>query len=448
MNEETFNVKTVSVIGLGKLGAPMVACCASRGYSVIGVDLDPEVVCRVNAGVAPVVEPGLDELLQAGHEQVSATQDTRQAVLDTDLTFIVVPTPSEPDGRFSTQYVLEAAEPIGDALREKSGYHLVVLTSTVLPGATGGELKPLLEARSGKQCGVDFGLCYNPEFIALGNVIHGMLNPDFVLLGESDPRAGAILASFYKILCENDPPIARMNFVNAELAKISVNSYVTMKISFANNLAEICERLPDADVEVVASAIGLDSRIGRKYIKGALGYGGPCFPRDNVAFVFMARQAGASPTMAEATDTVNRRQVERLVDTVTTHLPEGGRVGVLGLSYKPDTNVVEESQGLQLAQALANMDIPTTVYDPLAMDNARAVLREKVTCASSLEACIQQADVVVLATPWTQFQAIQPELLARNPYRRVLIDCWRLLDPETFGDMVKYVALGSGKART
>lgn len=441
-------MQTVSVIGLGKLGAPLVACCASKGFSVIGVDANAECARLVDAGIAPVLESSLDELLRAGHKRISATQDCHQAVLNSDLTFIVVPTPSEPSGRFSTQHVLAVAEHIGDALRAKPTYHLVVLVSTVLPGATEAELKPVLEASSGKQCGLDFGLCYSPEFIALGSVIRDMLNPDFILIGESDPFAGEMLASFYRIFCDNDPAIVRMSLVNAELTKISVNSYITMKISFANNLAEICERLPGADVDVITSAVGLDSRIGRKYIKGALGYGGPCFPRDNRAFAYMAHQVGAQPTMAEATDTVNRRQMKRLVEIVTSHLPDRGQVGILGLSYKPDTDVVEGSQSIELAQMLTDHGVPIIVYDPLAMSHTRKVLGHRALYASSIEECIQEADVVVLATPCSQFRGLRPELFARNPHRRVLIDCWRLLQPATLGDTVEYVTVGSCNGQT
>jgi UDPglucose 6-dehydrogenase len=177
---------------------------------------------------------------------------------------------------------------IGKALARKNSYHLVVLSSTVMPGAT-EKIRQMLEQTSGKRCGEEFGFCYNPEFIALGSVIRDMLNPDMLLIGESDERAGQILAGIYGNVCKSKPVVARMNFVNAELTKLSVNTYVTTKISYANMLAEICEKLPGADADVVTSALGLDSRIGRKYLKGALGYGGPCFPRDNVAFAALAR---------------------------------------------------------------------------------------------------------------------------------------------------------------
>jgi UDPglucose 6-dehydrogenase len=195
-------------------------------------------------------------------------------------------------------------------------------------------------------------MCYNPEFIALGSVIRDFLNPDFVLIGESDERSGQVLEGIYRQVCENDPPIVRMNFINAELTKLAVNTFVTTKISFANMLARICERLPGADVDVVTRALGLDSRIGAKYLKGAVSYGGPCFPRDNLALIATARKVGAPADIAEATDRFNRWQVGWLADLVWAYLPEGGVVGILGLAYKPNTDVVEESVGLLLAGEL------------------------------------------------------------------------------------------------
>src|SRR5207248_1487779 len=220
----------------------------------------------------------------------------------------IVPTPSEADGGFSLKYAISAAETIGAGLKQKSDFHLVVLTSTVMPGATGGEFLPALEKYSGKKCGEGFGLCYNPEFIALGSVIHDMLNPDFILIGESDPRSGEILEHLQLGVCDNVPLVSRMNFVNAELSKLAVNTFITTKISYANMLAQVCETLPGADVDVVTSAIGCDTRIGQKYLKGALGYGGPCFPRDNLAFAALAGHNGVPALLAEATHDLNRRR--------------------------------------------------------------------------------------------------------------------------------------------
>lgn len=436
---------TISVVGLGKLGAPMVACAASKGFNVIGVDVNPDHVQLINQAQAPVVEPQLSELLQAHRSQISATQNYQEAVLNSEITFVVVATPSDAQGGFSTEYVKAAARSIGETLRQKESWHLVVLTSTVLPGATERDVLSALEKYSGKKCGVDFGLCYNPEFIALGSVIRNMLNPDFILIGQFDPKSGDTLERFYRQLVNNNAPIARMNIVNAELTKISINTFVTTKISYANMLAEICEQIPGCDADVVTSALGMDTRIGPKYIKGALGYGGPCFPRDNIAFAYMARSIGVEPTLAEATDTINRRQVSRLANIILSHLPAGGKVGILGLSYKPDTNIVEESQGLELACMLLKKEIQVVLYDPLALDNARKVLGDKPIFAPSLQACTQQADVLVVTTPWPEFKNIQLADLVRNPKRPVVLDCWRILDGAQINQVADYVTLGTGE---
>jgi UDPglucose 6-dehydrogenase len=364
----------LSIVGLGKLGAPMAAVMVHKGHSVIGVDVNPAYVAAIQAGRAPVNEPDLAAMIQANRERLSATEDCHAAVLATEVTFIMVPTPSDPGGGFSMKYVLSAAEKIGAALRGKPDWHLVVLSSTVMPGCTGGELLPALEAHSGKKCGRDFGLCYNPEFIALGSVIRDMLNPDMILIGESDPRSGELLGKLYQGVCDSHPRIQRMNYVNAELTKLSVNTFVTTKISYANMLAQVCERLPGVDSDVVTSVIGCDSLIGQKYLKGALGYGGPCFPRDNVAFSALARTIGAPALLAEATDQLNRRQVPRLAEIVRARLPKGGTVGILGLSYKPHTEVIEESQGLDLARYLSSNRVAVVVYDPAAMEKAKRQL--------------------------------------------------------------------------
>lgn len=437
----------LSIIGLGKLGAPMAAVMADKGHTVIGVDLNPGAVNAVNQGRAPVNEPGLDELIRKNRERLSATTDYAEAIAKSEITFVIVPTPSEPDGSFSLRFVLASGEAIGHALRGRQGYHLVVLSSTVMPGSTGGSFMPALERASGKRAGEDFGLCYNPEFIALGSVIHDMLNPDMVLIGEYDTRSGDMIENLHRGVCESQPTIARMNFVNAELTKLSVNTFVTTKISYANMLAQVCETLPGADVAVVTRAIGADSRIGTRYLKGALGYGGPCFPRDNVAFSSLARRHGVPASLAEATDVLNRRQVPRLAEMMLSRLPAGGTAGIAGLSYKPDTEVIEESQGFLLAQHLLSRDVNVVVYDPAAMDNARPALVGRIHFAKSLADCAHQADVLAITTPWREFQTLAPETMRTvNGRAKTVIDCWRILKRENFEPLVDYLTLGLGRA--
>jgi UDPglucose 6-dehydrogenase len=439
-------VKSVSVIGIGKLGAPMVACIAARGIRVKAVDLNPQKVEAINHGLPPVNEPGLADLLKEAGSRLTATGNIAEAVQETEATFIVVSTPSEVTGGFSLQYVLPTCETIGRVLASKKAFHVVILTSTVMPGCTGGPVLAALERASGKRCGKDFGLCYNPEFIALGTVIRDFYHPDFLLIGESDQRSGDLLSGFYKQVCKNSPPIARMNFINAEITKLAVNTYITTKISYANMLARLCEKLPEADVNVVTDALGLDTRIGPKYLKGAVSYGGPCFPRDNRAFAALASRVGASSGLAEATDVFNRAQIKSVAEIVKSHHSGAQAIGILGLTYKPNTDVVEESFGLLLAQELASSDFPVIVYDPSG-DAARALGAHKnIRVALSAEECISESGIVVVATPWQAFREIPAAQWTSQEQPRVVMDCWRALEHLDGVEGVHYVKLGFGGA--
>jgi len=437
-------VSSISVIGLGKLGSPMVACFAAAGFRVTAVDFNPQKVEAVNRGLPPVNEPGLAELMKEAGDRLTATRDIAEAVMDSDATFIVVATPSEPGGGFSLQYAVPACEAIGRALAFKKSFHLVVMTSTVMPGSTGGPVLAALERSSGKRCGKDFGLCYNPEFIALGTVIRDFYYPDFLLIGESDQRSGDMLAGLYKQVCKNSAPAARMNFVNAEITKLAVNTYITTKISYANMLARLCEKLPGADVNVVTDALGLDTRIGAKYLRGAVSYGGPCFPRDNRAFAALAFRVGASSGLAEATDIFNRAQIKSVAEIVKSHRSDSQSIGILGLTYKPNTDVVEESFGLLLAEELSSSDLPVIVYDPSSEAIRALGTRKNIRVAPSAEQCIAESDLVVLATPWQTFHEIPASQWASHSKPRVVVDCWRGLSHLEGIDGVHYVKLGFG----
>lgn len=433
----------LSVVGLGKLGMCMAACLAHRGYDVIGVDVDTGRVTAVNEGRPPIQENGLDELMRASGGRLRATTDYREAVRQSEITFIVVATPSLADGSYSNAQLEAAIREIGRALRDKPGYHVVAVTSTVMPGTTEGVVKPILEETSGRRCGEGFGLAYNPEFIALGSVIRDLLNPEFVLIGEMDRVTGDRLEDVYRQICVRTPAFARMSPINAEIAKLSVNCYVTMKISFANTLAEVCERVPGGDVDAVTAALGLDSRIGPKYLRGGLGFGGPCFPRDNRAFVRLAEQHGLAAEIAVAVDRVNERQVDRLVAMILGCGPVSS-VAILGLAYKPGTHIVDDSQPVEIARHLSDRGLAVSVFDPLALDTARRLLGGKVRYATSVEDCVAGTDLCVVATPWPEFQALDPATLARlmKPGAAV-VDCWRLL--ATRGSKgVRLIRLGHG----
>ncbi len=435
----------IAVVGLGKLGAPLAAVMASKGHEVLGIDINPAAVKLLNDGRPPVEEPGLEALVSASRERIRATTDVAAAA-EGDVTMLIVPTPSDERGAFTNRYVLAALDEVGRGLANRDDYHVVVVASTVMPGSCEAELAPRLERASGRRVGDNVGLCYSPEFIALGNVIRDMLEPDMVLIGQSDPRAGDVLEHLYRGVCENNPPFRRMSLVNAELTKIAVNTYVTMKISYANALADMCERLPGADVEAVTDALGLDTRIGRKYLRGAIAYGGPCFPRDNKAFAVLARDLGAAPLLAEATDAVNVAQTERLARAVRTRLKTGDTVGILGLSYKPDTGLIEASPGVALARVLGDAGYGLNIYDPLALAAAASELGGIARPAASVAELLERSDVVVIATPWPEFADLPLEALRRHGRRKVVIDCWRLLSDETYAGTIDIVRLGQAPA--
>ena len=432
-----------AVIGLGKLGASMAAAIASRGYDVVGVDVSQRVVDDVNAGRAPVQETNLDETIKANKSRIQATMSHVEAVQASDVSFVIVPTPSDERGAFSLQYAAWAFREIGKALAKKDGYHLVVLTSTVLPGSTRHGLLPILEKYSGKKCGKDFGLAYSPEFIALGSILYNFLNPDFTLVGEFDERSGKTLEDTYAKIMLGNPPCKRMTLENAELTKISVNTFVTTKMTFANMLAEMCERIPGGNVDVVTDALGTDKRIGHKYLKGALGYGGPCFPRDNVALSFFAKEVGVRAELAETTDKANRALADKSVEQLRTFIPKGTTVAVLGLAYKPHSHVVEESQGICLAKALANAGARVLAHDPLANETARAELADHVLVMDTAEACIKQAEVILVTTPDPAYQKLKAEDLKGSKASVTVVDYWRILDGELKGKSgIRYVPIG------
>lgn len=434
-------VMKISVIGLGKLGSPLAAILASKGHGVTGIDFNETIVQSINQNKVPFHEPGLQELLDAHGSSLQATTEYGSAISESEATFIIVPTPSDENGLFTNRYILQALEKVGQCLQAKKGYHLVVITSTVMPGSTNGEIQETLEKASGKKVGLDLGLCYNPEFIALGSVVRDMLYPDMVLIGESDQKAGEMLENIYKSFCANEPPIQRMNCVNAELTKLSLNTYVTTKISYANMLAGVCESLPGSDVNVVTEAIGLDTRIGRKYLRAAVAFGGPCFPRDNVAFRSMASNLNVPVELAEATQRVNDAQPKRLESLVQKYAV-GKRVAVLGLSYKPGTYVVEESPGIKVANELLKEGYQVIVYDPMALSEAQKTLAAGVKTAVSVEECLEQSDTALIMTNWPEFAQITDMGSCR-----VVIDCWRTLDPVKVSESCQVIYLGQGQTQ-
>jgi UDPglucose 6-dehydrogenase len=450
MNEtrrETMD-QSVSVVGLGKLGLCLAACFAEKGFETVGVDIAEGVVDAVNAGRSPIVETGLDEMIaRLGGKRLCATLDHRRAIERTDVTFVLTATPSMPDGSFSNRQVEAALASLAGAFGEVGKpYHLFVISSTVVPGSTEGRFIPLIERHSGRRAGEHFDVCYDPDFVALGDVVRGFLNPEIVVIGESRPEAGARVQALHEAMCENEPYISRMSIASAEIAKVSLNAYITMKISYANTLANICERVPGADVDRITETIGRDRRISPHFFRGGLSFGGTCFPRDTRAFITIAERCDVDAALIRAADRVNRAQDAHLLDTTLRHAARRGAEGVsvLGMAFKPDTPVIVESAGVKLVEGLLKEGIHPCVYDPLAMEEARRYFGDRVEYADSARACVGRSPVCVVTTRSAAFGAMDDTWIEHDP--TTVIDGWRMLDPAALGDRVEYVALGRANA--
>lgn len=431
--------KRVSVIGLGKLGACMAAVYASKGNRVIGVDLNPDFVYKINKGIAPVVEKDLKCYIKENMENLEATLDYEFAIHNSEISFIIVPTPTDETGGFSASFVVGVCKSIGKVLANKNHYHLIVLTSTLLPGDCETKIIPVLEEYSGKKCGRDFGFCYSPEFIAIGSVIHDLLNPNFFLIGEYDQNSGGILENFYSNVSANGATSKRMSIPSAELTKISVNSFLTMKITYANMLTEIAENIVGVDIDKVTNAIGSDKRIGKYYLKGGLGYGGPCFPRDNQAFAYMAKIRGVEAPFAEKTDCYNKTIIERSIGKIKKALNDNksAAIGVIGLSYKPGTCVVEESQALQIANRLSVEGFTVNVFEPYGYEHAKIFLKDRVTYCKNLADCVRKSNLIFLGNLDKSNSPLVD--LAEDT---IIIDPWRQFKQEDFKINVSYMSFG------
>ena len=427
----------ISVCGMGKLGLPMAALYAKRGFKVTGIDLNEATVNALNKGEIPIQETDLPKTLFFGAKNLTFTTEYK-SVKKSEIIFIIVPTPSNEKGEFIDDYVVSAIKAIAEEIKGIDANPLVVITSTVMPGTCDGVVIPTLKSITGR----DIGVCYNPEFIALGSVIKNMDNPDALLIGMSDTDAGDRLGAFHKkFYGENPPPMCFMNFISAELAKIALNAFITAKISMANTFAMICNNIEGCNVDDITGFLGLDKRIGRKYLKGGLGFGGPCFPRDNLAFSIVAKNAGVFTPLQEGTDLVNDDVNSLIMDDIFNILGDYGRVtiSVLGLTYKQDTPVVEQSMSLDLAGGLSQF-LEVKVHDPMGIENAKKLYPDLVYC-DTVEECLRDSSLCVLATPWQEYVDMKPMDFG-NMKKKVVYDCWRL-----WGKMkgMEYHAFGVGE---
>jgi UDPglucose 6-dehydrogenase/GDP-mannose 6-dehydrogenase len=441
----------VSVIGTGYVGLVSGVCLAEIGHDVVCVDVDAGKLARILRGEPPIFEEGLPELLRKNlGGRFTATGDLRAAVLGSDLSLIAVGTPF--DGtRIDLGSVRAVAREIGEALRDKQGYHVVVVKSTVVPGTTDTEVKAVLEEASGKRAGADFGLAMNPEFLTEGQAVRDFMAPDRIVLGASDARAMDALDALYARF--QDVPKIRTNPRTAEMVKYASNALLATAISFSNEIANLCARLGGVDVVDVmegvhaSSYLSVTSPDGKRtkapitsFLGAGCGFGGSCLPKDVKALVAQGEAAGAPMPLLRAVLSVNEAQPAQVLRLLEKHfigLP-GLRVGVLGLAFKPDTDDMRESPAIPVIRLLLERNASVKAYDPVAVPEARKVLGPGVTYVDSLEACLEKVDAVVLLTRWKQFESV-PAILALQEEPPLLLDGRRQLDKQA---VPRYAGIG------
>jgi UDPglucose 6-dehydrogenase len=408
----------VSIIGTGYVGLPAGAALASHGHDITCVDIDEDKVEKINDGECPIFEEGLPELLEevVDRGKLKATTNTENAVKESDITFLSVGTPMQEDGSINLDYIKQAAEDAAKGPKEKDEYHLFVVKSTVVPKTTEDEIIPVIEKVSGKEVGEDFGICMNPEFLREGTALKDFLEPDRIVIGEYDERSGDILEKIYE---DFDAPILRTSLKAAELIKYASNSLLATKISFINEVGNLCKEL-GIDVYEVADGVGMDHRINRDFLNSGPGWGGSCFPKDVRALTSFMDEKGLESEVLDSVVKLNKKQKTRLVELLEEKIDvEDKKVAILGLAFKPGTDDIRKSPALNIIQELKDKGAEIAAYDPEAMKNMKERHPELEYAESASEA-INDADAALIVTHWDEFHQLTMEDLEEMNHPLVL----------------------------
>ena len=437
-------MKKICMIGSGYVGLVTGACLADFGNQITCVDVAEDKIASLNRGQIPFYEPGLRELVERNKakKRLAFTTDLPESIHKCEIVFIAVGTPMDKDGAVDLSAVFDVAHTVAENL---NGYKIVVNKSTV-PVGTGARVRQIIrEHTSGK---VEFDVVSNPEFLREGSAIGDFMHPDRVVIGTSSTRAMKIMSRIYRPLYLIETPIIRTTLETAELIKYASNAFLATKISFINEIAILCEQV-GADIQVLAKAVGLDGRIGSKFLHAGAGYGGSCFPKDTVGLLKVAEAAGTQLKIVKAAVKANEEQRKRMVRKVIQAVGDlaGKTIGVLGLSFKPRTDDVREAPALYIIQDLQKRGAKIRAYDPVAMPNAGRVL-ERVTFCDDAYAVCQGADALVFMTEWNEFRELDMTRIKELLIEPVIIDTRNIYDPEQMDNLgFRYVGVGRGKPR-
>jgi len=434
----------IAVLGSGYVGLVTGVCFADKGHKVYSIDIDAKKVETINSGQSPIFEPGLEELLKKnlknGNFKAFLSNDFYSQRIPTDISFICVPTPSQEDGSINLKFIKNAAEDLVEYIKSINQYHVITVKSTVVPRTTDKIVLPILK-KSGKKLGKDFGLCMNPEFLREGSAVGDFLNPDKIVIGSYDEKSASVLEKVYESW-SNDIPRIKTNLRTAEMIKYAQNSFLATKISFINEIANMCQKM-GIDAKKVSHAIALDKRINPHFLNFGVGFGGSCFPKDVKALIAASEKIGFEPKLLKSVIHVNEKQpLEAL--KMAENL-DGKTVSILGLAFKPNTDDIREAPSIKLIQELKKHNVIIQAYDPQATDNMKNIFPDITYTKSPLDA-LKNSDICFVMTEWREIKKLKPKdflELMRNP---TIIDGRRVFNPEEkIKSGIDYKGIGYGR---
>ena len=431
----------IVVIGTGYVGLVSGVCFSEFGFSVTCVDKDAAKITALKQGIIPIYEPGLDDLVKRNYSagRLTFTTDLGPAVQAADAVFIAVGTPTRRgDGHADLSFVFAAAEEVAGHLM---GYTVVVTKSTV-PVGTGKQVEQVIRTANAS---ADFDIASNPEFLREGSAIGDFMRPDRVVVGVQNDRAKDVMRQLYRPLYLIEKPVLFTDLETAELIKYAANAFLAVKISYINQMADLCEKV-GANVHDVAKGMGLDNRIGSKFLHPGPGYGGSCFPKDTLALVKTAESYDSPVSIVSEVVAYNQARKNAMAARVQTAFSgdvKGRKIAVLGLAFKPETDDMRESPSIEIITALSEAGAQISAYDPAAMEEAKHLLPDTISFADSAQACLDGADGAVVVTEWNEFRALTPQLFAQLMAGNVLVDLRNIYAPDQMQEVgLTYLSIG------
>ena len=433
----------IAVIGLGFVGLSLTSVLASKGNSVVGIDIDVEKCKKIRNGVSPFFEPDLEKMLRIGLKKKLIVSNDFSLIKDCDMIFVTVGTPQKSNGTIELSMIRKAVTDIGRILAKSKKNPIVLIKSTVIPGTMQNVILPILERKSGKKAGKEFGLISNPEFLQESSAIEDTKFPHAVVLGGYQTKFMKKAKSFFSKLHPNVSIIVT-NHQTAEMIKYANNSFLATKISFINQLANICQNIPGANIDDIAKTIGQDPRIGTLFLNAGPGYGGSCLPKDMKALINFADKIGINPTLLNAVEKTNQKQVQNIVLLMEKTLGALGskRITVLGTAFKPNTDDIRDSIAIELIKKLLKKKVKITIYDPKAMKNTKSIFGAKIAYAKSITDALNKSQCAVIMTHWKQFEQFNNDSM-KCMSKKFIIDCRRILVKKELH--AEYHAIGIGK---